>query len=117
VVNNEQYPSDSNPGAEFDITPESIEAYRHSDTDLKQLLEKIKQTNGKLAVELYALAEDYRNASEDHSIEDKTAFINGILTILQLQEMQKESVPLAEIFELPAYTDDKHTPTDPPLSA
>lgn len=117
MENNEQSPPDSHPEYTFDITPESIEAFRHSDTDLEELLERIKRTNGKLALELYALAEDYRSRSKNHSTEDKAAFISGLLTTLKLQEMQKDSLPLAEIFELPAYTDENHTPTDPPLSA
>lgn len=113
----ERHTPDPNTGADFDITPESIEAFRHSDANLEELLERIKQINGQLALELYALAEDYRSHSANQSTTDKTAFIKGFLTSIKLREMQKESEPLAEIFELPAYTDENHTPTDPPLSA
>lgn len=117
MANNEQSPPDSPLEYTFDISPESIEAFRHSDANLEELLERIKRTNGQLALELYALGEDYRSHSRNHSAEDKAAFISGLLTVLKLQEMKQASEPLAEIFELPAYTDEKHTPTDPPLSA
>lgn len=109
MADNERH-HDSTPSETFDITPESIEAFRHSDIDLNELFERIKLTNGKLALKLYALSEDYRQ--HGHTPEDKTAFITGLLTFIKLHEMQKDSEPFAEIFELPAYTDDKHTPTD-----
>ena len=108
MADNERH-HDSTPGETFDITPESIEAFRHSDADLDELFERIKHDK-KLALAFYALAEDYRRRG--HTTEDKTAFLTGLLTSIKLHEMQKDSEPLAEIFELPAYTDDKHTPTD-----
>lgn len=117
MADHEKHVPGSDAGADFDVTPESIEAFRHSHVDLNEFLEKIKQTNGKLALELYALSEDYRQHGAK-TAEDKTAFINGLLTVIKLREMQKGSEPLAEIFELPVYTDENHTPTDgPPLSA
>lgn len=107
--------SEPTPGGMSDITPASIEALRHSEVNLDEFLQYLKRTQGKLALELYALADDYRQSGE-HSPDSVASFIDGLLTMLKAGDMQRDSRPLDELFNLPPHTDEHHTPTDP-LSA
>jgi hypothetical protein len=117
VGNNEYHSPDSTPGNHHHISPELLEAFKHSDYNAREFNDELKRSDGELVLALDTLAERIRQQGP-YSSDFKAGFLMGALAIFKIKDMEKQSEALAAILNLPSHIDELHTPTtDPPLSA
>ena len=116
MADNERFLSDSTPGGYPHIPPEVIEAFKKSPLDIDKYYQEARENDGELISLMQIIAERFRKEG-NHNEEYKRGVLVGMLATLKLVGLKEESQTLAKLFELPAHTDEIHTPADPPLSA